>query len=1176
MSFRLKTILGIAIIETILLVILVSSSLSFLLSSNEDLFHKRANVTTDLFTTAIKDALISSDIATLESLLEGVKALPEIEYTQVLNSDGTILVEFKSDHYINPLTHFSADQMNSIIHLKRTIVEEGEIYGTVHFGLSTSEIASTVDQAFNWGVTLALLEIILVAIFSYILGTYLTKQLTRLTEASNQVKQHGPGFTIENPGKDEIGQVINAFNQMSTELESTYSEQNENILEYLELHRINQQTIAQNKAVLDASLDAIVTINEFGMIMSFNSAAEKTFGWLADEIIGKNLTETIIPHHFRDTHQQGLDRIRETKKSMVLNQVLQLEALHKDGHVFPIDISISQLSLKNELIFTAFIRDITHRVEAQKELNISAIAIESSDALIITDADHKIIRVNQAYCALTGYKAHEILGQTADIFIAENHLEIDYIQLETSLKNSGSWNGTLVNKNKKGEYYYEHVSVSVVENEQGGVSHYVIHLVDITEIKETENQLRKAQMDAERASLAKSQFLANMSHEIRSPLHSIITVNELLLQSKLPIEEENLVKISLSGGQSLMNIINDILDFSKIEAGEMPLKQSSFNLIQLVEEVIDLFKHTAQEQNIHLTYRLDPELNIFFIGDAVRVKQILTNLVNNAIKFTHQGGVSIHLKNALPKGLIIEVQDTGVGLRKEDTEKVFTEFFQADDSNTKRFEGTGLGLAIVHNLTKLMSGSVSLDSTIGEGSCFKVELPLLPDKDQLITVHNRIHAQPITSEILLISHDAFLHQEMSQQLALFNINILSLEDLSNRTPASDLETPQTLLVLFTPPYDQTLESEFTTLSSKLKQNYQAVILVDPVSNLAISDQHQQVEIMDYPLHFEQLTSLLSLEHHLQNDINPHPTVLSETLVQSLRTILIVEDSKTNQIIAQNMLQKKGYQHDIANNGVEAIDKTQLQKYDLILMDMRMPIMDGIEATKYIRTHAGLNQNTPILAMTANAFVQDEEACAKAGMNDFLTKPIDIQRFYQVIEHWLTQTADVHTADIISEELNTQMKTHAANSQSSTNPFKLSDSAKSFNKPVSEPLSKPRSAPLSEQVFNQETWSCLKKDVGAELLLTILEVYLSETKNRLTTMKTLWQDNQLQPLSNEAHALKSSSGSFGLIELQALAKTIEFSSQESDIKALTEAMDQLEKTTQRALKIISRYLETGDL
>ena len=1136
MSFRLKTILGIAIIQASLLIILVTSSLNFLTSSNEKLISHNTETTAHIFTTAIKEALLSSDIATIQRFLEEIKQHPEMRYTQIMDRSGNVLAEF-----IAP-DHLQDTDKSSIYEIKKDIVEADQLYGTVIIGVSTHWLNETVSEARQWGISISVIGILLAAFFSLILGTYLTKKLSRLIEATNHIKNEGPGFQIENHQKDEIGQVIEAFNQMSLELESTYNEQNENLIEYLELYRINKQTNAQTQAILNASIDAIVTINDQGIIIEFNQVAEKTFGWKASEVIGKSATETIIPEHYRKTHLRLLSHYHKTRKSSILDRVMQLEGLHKDGHTFPIEISISRLNLKNDTVFTSFIRDITNRINAEKEIKLSAVAIESGDALIIADAQLNILRVNKAYSQLTGFKSEEVINTKPRIFSKEHNPL--YQEMWQTLNSEGYWSGEILRKNKQGTPYHERISISAVKDDKKQVSHYVIHLVNISEAKETEAKLREAQIRAENASLAKSQFLANMSHEIRSPLNSIITVNELLLQSGLPTEAEKLVNISLSGGKSLMSIINDVLDFSKIEAGEMQLKLSQFNIIHLIEEILDLFKHSAQEQNIHLSYIVDPNLNLYFEGDEVRVKQILTNLINNAIKFTTQGGVSIHVKNGLNRGLVLEVKDSGVGLTKEDAEQVFTKFFQADDSNTKKYEGTGLGLAIVYSLTQLMKGQISLSSELGKGCCFTIELPLEIDQTRDITIQDELRKQHNISALLLVSHDPFLQNELKRQLTLFNIKTISLSDLPN------LKDDRPLVALLPPPYSQQFNQDLALMADTLNSNCHAFILVDPGSTLEVEPQPFKTHMRAFPLHFDHLLSILN-DHQTTStmiDSASNDAVLIDETENDHKTILIVEDSKTNQVIAQKILEQKGYQYEIANNGLEAVDKSNMRRYDLILMDMRMPVMDGIEATKHIRSHTGPNQKTPILAMTANAFTQDEEACISAGMNDFLTKPIDIKRFYQSLQEWLNHE---HAQQEISAE-----------PSSVKDPFTLSASASAKDSKM-EPF---------ENLLNKEVWERFKKDVGEEMLPAILEVYLSETKTRIDSMLSQWQQQNLQALSNEAHALKSSSGSFGLIALQSLAKDIEQGSRESSLETVNESMAQLKEVSQESLDIISKYLE----
>jgi signal transduction histidine kinase/ActR/RegA family two-component response regulator len=421
-------------------------------------------------------------------------------------------------------------------------------------------------------------------------------------------------------------------------------------------------------------------------------------------------------------------------------------------------------------------------------------------------------------------------------------------------------------------------------------------------------QLEKTK--AEEASQVKSLFLANMSHEIRTPMNGVLGLAQLLLKTKLDAKQFNYVQNIVFSGKSLLAIINDILDLSKVEAGRMEFDMHPFSVPAIVGSVTSMFSDKAHEKSIRFGVGIDLKSNRSFMGDGPRIRQVLLNLVSNAIKFTSHGEVNVKV-NVSPIGLRFEVIDTGIGIAPEQLDRLFNNFPQADASTSRKFGGTGLGLVISMHLIEGMGGSLGVDSEVGRGSCFWFELPLAIAPDNLAEAHTTLVFEPPAS----------LPQELPEQ------------------PVADVEA-----------------------DTRTDMPAQSSLPAAPAP-----------------------------------DAEPAP--VSNSAVQ----ILLVEDNKINQLVAQSLLSQLGYSADVAENGLEAIAATDKKRYDVILMDVQMPEMDGLKATQHIRANAGPNALTPIIALTANAMQSDKDECQAAGMSDFLGKPYSLEALAGRLMHWLSRT-----------------------------------------------------------------------------------------------------------------------------------------------------------------------------
>jgi len=655
---------------------------------------------------------------------------------------------------------------------------------------------------------------------------------------------------------------------------------------------------AWERAILDSALDCIISIDTAGCIVEWNRAAERTFGWRREDVVGAALRDLIVPPVYRDAFDAELTEYNASKTSRVLDRELEGTALRRDGTEIPVEFGITATDGTSSCIITAYLRDVTDRKEAERELS-------------------------------------------------------------------------------------------------------------------------KTRDQAIRASTVKSEFLATMSHEIRTPMNGVLGMTALLIGSELsPVQRRHAMAIEHSA-KTLLAIINDILDFSKIEAGRVDLEHTTFDLHRLLAETTELLGEKAHSKSIELSCQIDDDVPNAVVGDPLRLRQVVTNLVDNAVKYTEKGEVSLRVMLACDSGddkvvLLCEIHDTGPGLSPEAQARLFTPFVQGDASMTRRHGGTGLGLAICRRLVELMGGEIGVESRAGDGSTFWFTVTLEKGVNRAASAQDALAGRRV---LLASDHEksagivASYARSWSMSCETVTVPADALAALD--AAAAD-DAPWDMVMIDHSIAGNTGIDLARTIRSDARHLRLPIVLLTALSGLCtseVSDGGLVSDIVTKPVSkahlFDCLLQIIAGSTRRDGTLPPLPGVApltatgvpSSTDAQSTFRVLVAEDNPINQEVAALMLDHLGYETQVANNGVEAVAALDTGEFDLVLMDCQMPEMDGFTAAAKIRARADRYASIPVIAMTANAMKGDREKCLDAGMNDYIAKPIDPKELAATIAKW---------------------------------------------------------------------------------------------------------------------------------------------------------------------------------
>ncbi len=1115
----------------------------------------------------------------------------------------------------------------------------------------------------------------------------------------------------------------------------------------------------QLQKIIDSALDAVITMDMEGQVVDWNRRAEEIFGWSYDEAVGNPLVDLIIPEQYRLQHLDGLRLFKSTGKGRVINQKLELTALRRNGHEFPVELMVTKVDWKEQTIFNAFVRDVSDRKEAEQliarekleaallqqasfassttdaledalricvanlgeisgwpvghaflmnqngtrlvssriwhfsnrdnfrsldeasqqlsisrgedlpgqvwqrgepvwitdiehdqslqsprdfsslgvrsafgfpvkldgeviavveffntrlttpDLNLLALArgvgnlirhviervqwqeertrlaaiVESSgDAIIGKAPDGTITSWNKGAEEIYGWMADEVIGETVSVLLPPGMAREESEILEAMKTGRRLDQFQTRRVRKDGSIIDVSISVSPIRGMDNQIVGTSTIERDITARRRREEELSKARDEAEQATRTQSEFLANVSHELRTPMNAILGMLELTLQEDLTPLKRDYLQTAKDSADSLLLLVNDILDFSRLEAGRFELEPVAFNLRELIDEAIKTLSLRACEKGLEVICRIDRRVPGRVIGDPVRLRQILTNLAGNAIKFTEQGEVVVDVKfieesvyspadgrsaiepiigKHTEKQVLLEfsVSDTGIGIAPEDQERIFAPFAQADASTTRHYSGTGLGLAICHELISLMKGQMKLKSDLGKGSRFSFQVVFpVADPEEIEFPGEKSRVSELKDLPVLVVDDnqtnRLILEEMLSNWSMSPTPVESAKEaLQHLNSIQETETEYPLVIV-----DALMpETDGFMLLEKAREEG----LLDTATILMLSSADHQIfgercQGLDISAFLEKPISQSDLLDAIMTalkgpQLERNGVVQISETKQSLR-ILVAEDTPANQKVITAILKKRGHQCVIANNGREAVEWVRNDTFDVVLMDVQMPTMDGLQATRMIREYEeDADEHIPIIAMTAYAMRGDRDKCISAGMDNYISKPIDAPKLIRLLERLASKyprQSNLNSA-ITREESGPPAEPSGKKSEQT-----LADSAGLVS---TQPVMDMKAA--LDRVGNDP-----------DLLNSMVGYFFEDAPGLVQEISKQNQSGDADEVARAAHSLKGLCANFNADAAVGAAKVIEEMGLQGDLQGVPDAIPALELEIDRLTSELTKW------
>ena len=916
------------------------------------------------------------------------------------------------------------------------------------------------------------------------------------------------------------------------------------------------------EAIFDAYTDPVFVTDTEGLILRCNREFIDKLNLSYQDVIGKPASK-IFPSF-----------IKREQNEIFVDEINWL------GGTF--EMRVCPLQAQNAPSKSIFIlRDISERKKYTAEINrqkqfSDSLVSTSPTAIVVLDSSENIISYNPSFERLFGYSNDEITGKNIDELITTPESAQDASEY-TRQAMSGVVHFISQRRRKDNSLIdVEIFGVPIIVDDKKNGALAIYH--DISE-------LIRAQREAEQASVAKSEFLANMSHEIRTPMNGVIGMLELALDTSLTAEQKDYLQTSLQSAETLLSIINDILDFSKIESGKFELEQIDFNLRNTVEDVAYTLANRAQEKGLELACLINPDLVTDLRGDPNRLRQVLVNLIGNAIKFTHHGEIVVHVEpvrdTETHATINIAIQDTGIGIPVDRQAAIFERFTQADGSTTRTFGGTGLGLTITKMIVDAMGGKIGLNSTPGVGSSFWIEItlkkqpaskrgiaPLMLEAVEVRNMHILGVDDNQTNRLVLTR----MVEGFGCRIELAATGAKALEMLRTAARAGD---PYRIVLL-----DMQMpgmDGEQTTRAIKSDpsiKNTKIIILTsmgqrgDAVRLETLGCSGYLLKPVKQQMLREAIIAVLGRKEEIQSGLITRHIINEQKRYG--QHILLAEDNPINQKLAVTLLQKAGFSVDAVENGIQAVARIKSDTYNAVLMDVQMPEMDGFEATKSIREwEKSSNQHIPIIAMTAHAMQGDRERCLEAGMDDYITKPIEPSVLFSVLDRWaqsdsqdefktLEPIADYTTNEnLISDDWDDGLFGESLESRVDV---------ESTSIPETESATPFQALPMNLEIalFRFGNDRAFLQEMSKEFMIGL--------PDRVKEIKSARQDEDTNRLSRLSHNLKGTALNFSANSLADVAAKLELCGTKENMTKSASLVDKLDLEAQR----LKAYLDSIDI
>ncbi|WP_372658287.1 EAL domain-containing protein, partial [Hydrogenophaga sp.] len=884
-----------------------------------------------------------------------------------------------------------------------------------------------------------------------------------------------------------------------------------------------RQVQADQHSLFEHMADGVLMLDRHHRLLDANRAALCMLGMdNKSSLSGHRLHDVVVA-----AQHERLDAIRASANPGSA-PLFECDIVRADGSHFPAELSLRSVDAQR---LVAVVRDITPRREQEHQLRqLSMVVEQSPTAVLITGLDGRIEYVNAAAMHCTGFPRDELQGRNPQFMRTGAMAPGAYRAMRASLLRGEVWRGAMRCLRKNGQAYLAATVVTPLRGASGDLAQYLVTLEDITDIQRMSGELAQhrhhletlveertrdleiAKQTAEAASQSKSGFLATMSHEIRTPMNGVVGIVDVLLQSSLTPYQSDLADTIRDSAFALLGIIDDILDFSKIEAGHLTLEREPVHLLRLIEGVCEGLQPVAMSRVVTMRVYVDPGLPEVVVSDSVRLRQILNNLVGNAIKFSsgldRVGQVAVRAEMGAAGQWQLRVSDNGIGMSPEAQSRIFKPFVQAESSTTRRYGGTGLGLSICHRLAALFGGDVTVSSEVDQGTTFTVSLPLQVDDPAAAPATAEAPEHDLSNLVChVVLRDALLGADWGQYLQAAGAEVRFWSDLSQLLGAFESDSDVGVVIA---DHEHELHGiatpDFAVVTVGTGQMRAAKLMAPGLVSLEVNPLRRSTMLHAVAMAAGRAKELPAEAHSEHEREAVLPSSVDDAAANG-RLVLVAEDNEINQKVIRRQLALLGFAIELANDGLDALQRWRngrdSQRHGLLLTDLQMPGMDGYSLAAAIRAEETGDRRLPIVALTANASRGEVERCKSEGMNDYLVKPVQLHQLAEVLLRWLPQTNDLNMLPTLA------------------NPVAQATAA------VHEEL----------PVFDSEA---LGRQVGdePELLAEFRQRYLVSAQSTVAEIRSAADAGELEKVGDLAHRLKSSSRVVGAMSLGECCHSLE--------------------------------------